>query len=127
MSDTPITDKIITDADATPETRVVFLIKHLANQCKTFERENFALAANQCLHGIKGDEGGTPYCPRIVELERALKDLLEQVESLDSYGLTRDTETYKAQACWDDAIYRASQALKRAPAWQPHPAPKETA
>lgn len=38
MSDTPITDKIIADADACPETRVVFLIKHLANQCKAFER-----------------------------------------------------------------------------------------
>ena len=38
MSDTPITDKIIADADATPETRIVFLIKHLANQCKAFER-----------------------------------------------------------------------------------------
>ena len=38
MSDTPITDKIIADADSCPETRVVFLIKHLANQCKAFER-----------------------------------------------------------------------------------------
>lgn len=38
-SKTPITDKIIADADACPETRVVFLIKHLANQCKEFERE----------------------------------------------------------------------------------------
>lgn len=38
MSDTPITDKIIADADACPETRVVFLVKHLANQCKAFER-----------------------------------------------------------------------------------------
>ena len=39
MSDTPITDKIIADADACPETRIVFLIKHLANQCKSFERQ----------------------------------------------------------------------------------------
>ena len=38
-SDTPITDKIIADADATPETRIVFLIKHLANQSKAFERQ----------------------------------------------------------------------------------------
>ena len=36
--DTPITNKIIDDADACPETRVVFLIKHLANQCRAFER-----------------------------------------------------------------------------------------
>lgn len=37
-SDTPITDKIIADADACPETRIVFLIKHLANKCREFER-----------------------------------------------------------------------------------------
>lgn len=37
--ETPITSKIIADADACPETRVIFLIKHLANQCKAFERQ----------------------------------------------------------------------------------------
>ena len=37
--ETPITSKIIADADACPETRIVFLIKHLANQCKAFERQ----------------------------------------------------------------------------------------
>ena len=37
MSATPITDKIIEDADACPETRIVFLIKHLANKCREFE------------------------------------------------------------------------------------------
>lgn len=42
-STTPITDKIISDADANPATRMVFLIKHLANQCKSFEREISAL------------------------------------------------------------------------------------
>ena len=39
MSATPITDKIIEDADACPETRIVFLIKHLANKCREFEKE----------------------------------------------------------------------------------------
>ena len=38
MSATPITDKIIEDADACPETRIVFLIKNLANKCREFER-----------------------------------------------------------------------------------------
>lgn len=38
MSDTPITDKIISDSDASPETPIVFLIKHLTNKCKEFER-----------------------------------------------------------------------------------------
>ena len=36
--DTPITNKIIDDADAYPETRVVFLINNLANKCREFER-----------------------------------------------------------------------------------------
>ena len=42
--DTPITNKIIDDADDCPETRVVFLIKHLANQCRAFERAQRAEA-----------------------------------------------------------------------------------
>lgn len=37
MSRTPITDKIIADANACPETRIAFLIKHLANKCMEFE------------------------------------------------------------------------------------------
>lgn len=45
MNDTPITDKIIADADACPETRVVFLIKNLANKCKEFERASTVAAA----------------------------------------------------------------------------------
>lgn len=34
--------------------------------------EAFKLAANQCLHGIQGDEFGHAYCPRIKELEAEL-------------------------------------------------------
>jgi hypothetical protein len=45
------------------------------------------------------------------KLESALRDLLDQVESLNGYELTRDVEPYKAQACWDDAIDRARDAL----------------
>ena len=48
---------------------------------------------------------------RIKKLERALKELYEQVQSLDDYTLTRDTEAYKAQACWDDALTQASIVL----------------
>lgn len=36
--DTPITNKIIADADACPETRIRFLIKTLVNKCREFER-----------------------------------------------------------------------------------------
>lgn len=48
---------------------------------------------------------------REFKLERALRRLLDQVESLEDYSLTRDTEPYKAQACWDDAIREASNLL----------------
>jgi len=41
----------------------------------------------------------------------ALRDLLEQVESLEGYSLTRDIEPYKAQAIWDSAIRNARNAL----------------
>ena len=53
MSDTPITDKIIADADATPETRIVFLIKRLANQCKSFERERRSETATPSEQSVK--------------------------------------------------------------------------
>ena len=46
-----------------------------------------------------------------VGVREALRDLLEQVESLNDYELTRDVDNYKAQACWDDAIRRAQAAL----------------
>lgn len=45
-------------------------------------------------------------------LHQALFELLEQVESLDGYQLTRDVEQYKAQACWDAALEQAAAALK---------------
>lgn len=43
----------------------------------------------------------------------ALKDLLEQVESLEDFTLTRDAEPYKAEACWDYAIHQAHEAIKK--------------
>lgn len=50
------------------------------------------------------------------ELRRALTDLHDQVESLESYTLTRDVEHYKAQACWDDAVDNARALLAKVPA-----------
>lgn len=47
--DTPITNKIIADADAHPETRVVFLIKSLVNKCREFERD-LALLRGPYMH-----------------------------------------------------------------------------
>lgn len=48
---------------------------------------------------------------REFQLERALRNLLDMVESLEDYTLTSDLEPYKAQACWDDAIREASDVL----------------
>lgn len=48
---------------------------------------------------------------RIDKLAHALRNLLEQVESLDDYTLTRDVEPYKAQANWDAAIRDAHEVL----------------
>jgi len=45
------------------------------------------------------------------KLRSALKELVEQVDSLDGIELTRDQEPYKAQACWDEALDRAKLAL----------------
>lgn len=47
------------------------------------------------------------------ELVGALDGLLVEVESLDDYSLTRDTETYKAQACWDYAMEQAVNVLAK--------------
>jgi hypothetical protein len=49
----------------------------------------------------------------IAKLERALRDLLEQVDDLDDYTLTRNIESYKAQAVWDDTIENARSALAK--------------
>ena len=44
-------------------------------------------------------------------LRRVLSELLDQIDSLEGYELTRDTETYKAQANWDSTIQQARDAL----------------
>lgn len=44
--------------------------------------------------------------------EKALKELLEQIDCLDGISYSRDTEPYKAEACWEDAVRNARQALK---------------
>ena len=46
------------------------------------------------------------------ELYRALSDLLEQIECLDGIEYTKDIESYKAEAIWDDVIRQAQDALK---------------
>ena len=46
-------------------------------------------------------------------LREALKDLLEQVDSLDDIKFTRDVDSYKAKASWNDAYERACKALRQ--------------
>ena len=44
-------------------------------------------------------------------LENALRELLEQIDTLEGVTYSRDFEPYKAEAVWDDAIRRAEDAL----------------
>ena len=53
QSKTPITDKIIFDAGECPESRIIFLIKLLANKCKEFEIERADLLI--ALKGLLAD------------------------------------------------------------------------
>ena len=48
-------------------------------------------------------------------VEQALRELLEQIETLESVTFSRDLEPYKAEACWDDAILNARAALAAHP------------
>jgi hypothetical protein len=45
------------------------------------------------------------------KLRSALSELLDAIESLEGYELTRDVDHYKSQAIWDDAIRRAQDLL----------------
>lgn len=49
----------------------------------------------------------------ITPLRKALKDLLDQVDSVEHVEFTRDIEQYKAQANWNDAIDQARMILER--------------
>lgn len=49
---------------------------------------------------------------KYADLWHALKDLLEQIDLLDDITYGRDTEAYKAEACWNDAYERARKALR---------------
>ena len=48
----------------------------------------------------------------VIQLRRALSELLEQVQMLDGFELSRDLEPYKAEAVWDAAIFEAEKALR---------------
>lgn len=50
----------------------------------------------------------------LADMRSALRGLVEQVESLEGYQLTRDIEPHKAQACWDYVIDQARTALLEA-------------
>lgn len=59
----------------------------------------------------------------------ALRELYDQVLSLDDYTLTRDLPQHEAQAIWDDAISAASNVLhfKDEPPAYPYPLKGEVA
>lgn len=82
----PLEAEPLTSLDAS----LARLVKSVKNACGTIDR----------LHTQRD------------ELRSALVDLLEQVEQLDGYELTRDLEPYKAEANWDDALHRARTVLR---------------
>jgi len=45
-------------------------------------------------------------------LLHALTELLEQIDSLEGIEYTRDTEQYKAEACWEYALAKARVAVR---------------
>lgn len=47
------------------------------------------------------------------ELAKALRDLLELVETFNDVELTRDIEPYKAQAIYDRTLERAREVLEK--------------
>jgi len=67
-------------------------------RCHKEEDRDFLVLAAQSFHGLR----------------QALDELLEQIECLGGIEHCRDVEPYKAEACWDDAIRRAQDALARA-------------
>ena len=48
---------------------------------------------------------------READLLSALRELIEQVDSLEGYTLTRDLESWEAEACFDDALTRAKRVV----------------
>lgn len=66
--------------------------------------------------GPKGERPHRSLSELIAEhkaMQRALIDLLDQIDSLDDYSLTRDLEPYEAEACWDGALDYARDVLRR--------------
>jgi hypothetical protein len=52
------------------------------------------------------------YEPDVATLRSALRELLEAIEYIEYMTFTRDIETYKSEAIWDEAVSRAKKALK---------------
>lgn len=51
---------------------------------------------------------------REYQLERAARELLEQIDMLEGVELCSDMEPFKAQACWDSAVSRLRKLLEPA-------------
>ena len=48
----------------------------------------------------------------VLQLRRALRELLEAVESLDDYKLSRDMPPHEAEIIWEGALEEAARALE---------------
>lgn len=82
-------------ANPLPLPNVMELCREAADRIDALEAENFALAAGQCAE-VVGDEGGTPRCKRISELERQRYAL--RTENADLRA-TLETERMRLVAC----------------------------
>jgi hypothetical protein len=49
---------------------------------------------------------------REYQLERAARELLEQIDMLEGVELCRDLPVHEAEACWDDAVSRLRKLLE---------------
>jgi exonuclease VII large subunit len=62
-------------------------IERLSQQVAELKRENFALAAGQCIHddGLSSDDGGTPYCKKQQRIAALESELAEEKETRRAY------------------------------------------
>ena len=96
-------------ANPLPLPNVMELCREAADRIDALEAENFALAAGQCAE-VVGDEGGTPRCKRISELERQRYALLEACKGVHMMAACGQLDEF----LYDPWLEAVADALKAA-------------